>query len=153
DRLLGWSNQYADRDPAGSGCPAALRVLFTGAHHAGIPGQSGGRGGVRLCCGTESGCGAGDDPDARYAAVHPGPQLSAGRDGSDDLVGADQGTGCRDGVDTADLHRTGVEYGVQFLFVATQHPAGDDGGSVRVPPELVAEADSTGTAVRGDRPG
>ena len=50
------------------------------------------------------------------------PRRDAGDDGADSRAS----TGHRDGLDPADLYGAGVEHGVQLLFVAEEHSAGDD---------------------------
>ena len=65
-----------------------------------------------------SACRSLDDRGARHPAIDPGAQLSARRDAGDGLAGAHAPAWHRDGRHPADLHRPGVEPGLQLLFLA-----------------------------------
>ncbi len=93
-----------------------VRAVFAGADDHRLPAQPGVHAGLRLGGGAQRKGGANPDPAAGYAAIHPGAQLSAGRDGGHGGAVSHAAIGRGTGLDPADFHRAGVEHDVQRVF-------------------------------------
>src|SRR5581483_5237195 len=108
---------------------------------------------VRPVGGAQSARRADSDSAAGYAAVDSGAEFSAAGDGGDGGAVSDSAVRRVVGIDPADLHRAGVEYGVQRVLVDQEYSTRADGGGGCLQIELVAALHAAGVAERGDRAG
>ncbi len=106
---------------------SAVRVVLPRPHQRRVRAEPGLRAGVRLHRGEFAPRGNGAGSAARHFAIDSGAEFLARRDARDGGDFSAQPVRRRTRLDLADLHRTSLEYRVQFLFFAENAAARAEG--------------------------